>query len=188
MATLNLTPSNEAETKIKNYLEMSASAELVDKINNGVKIQKDDKTLISKKNLSSFMKFATEEARKLVEKGSSYACVDDDIVYSWAIHYFEEDSIEGILFNEDGTEYKKLIPKSTYTPPVKTDKPKVEKEPSLFDLLLDDKEETEPDISITEEKPTQYVDMSTGEIFDSKEDSIISNLKFLFGDALEVVK
>lgn len=51
------------------------------------------------------MKFAENEARKLAEKGANSACVEDSVVYGWAIHYFEEDSIEGKLYNEDGTEY-----------------------------------------------------------------------------------
>ena len=29
-----------------------------------------------------------------------------DVIFGWAIHYFEEDSILGTLYNEDGTEYK----------------------------------------------------------------------------------
>ena len=59
------------------------------------------------------MSFATEEARKQAEKGARYAMVEDDTVFGWAVHYFEEDSIEGTLYNEDGTEYKAPMPKVT---------------------------------------------------------------------------
>lgn len=58
------------------------------------------------------MKYASSEARKLASKGANSACVEDKVVYGWAIHYFEEDSIEGTLFNADGTEYKPA-PKTT---------------------------------------------------------------------------
>ena len=106
MVTLNLTAVGAEQELIKKYLAENASDSLADKINNGIPIEKDGKTLISKKTLDGFMKYANEEARKLAAKGATSACVEDKIVYGWAIHYFEEDSIEGTLYNEDGTEYK----------------------------------------------------------------------------------
>lgn len=115
MKTLNLKANNEPQKRIKEYLEKSASDVLADKINFGTEIEKDGKTLINKKTLDGFMRYATEEARKIAEKGSQYACVDDATVFGWAIHYFEEDSIIEKLYNEDGTEYqaKKSAPKKT---------------------------------------------------------------------------
>ena len=104
--TLNLIATNRQEEIIKDYLENNASEMLADKINNGIKVEKDGKTLISKKNLSGFFRYATDEARKLAEKGATSAMVEDNVVYGWAMHYFEEDSITGTLYNEDGTEYK----------------------------------------------------------------------------------
>lgn len=107
------------------------------KINNGVEIVKDNKTLINKKDLDGFWKYATEEARKTAEKGSSGAYVDNEIVFGWAIHYFEEDSIEGTLFNEDGSEYKPITLKANTTT-INIPKPTHKKEntqASLFDLL-----------------------------------------------------
>ena len=106
MATLNLTAVGAEQELIKKYLAENASDSLADKINNGIPIEKDGKTLISKKTLDGFMKYANEEARKLAAKGATSACVEDKIVYGWAMHYFEEDSIEVTLYNEDGTEYK----------------------------------------------------------------------------------
>ena len=106
MGTLNLTAVGAEQELIEKYLSENASDSLADKINNGVRIEKDGKTLISKKTLDGFMKYANEEARKLASKGATSACVEDKVVYSWAIHYFEEDSIEGTLYNEDRTEYK----------------------------------------------------------------------------------
>lgn len=115
MPNLNLKPNNEPQKRIKEYLEKSASDVLADKINFGTEIEKDGKTLINKKTLDGFMRYATEEARKMAEKGAQYACVDDATVFGWAIHYFEEDSIVEKLYNEDGTEYqlKKSAPKKT---------------------------------------------------------------------------
>ena len=106
MVTLNLTAVGAEQELIKKYLAENASDSLADKINNGIPIEKDGKTLISKKTLDGFMKYANEEARKIAAKGATSACVEDKIVYGWAMHYFEEDSIEGALYNEDGTEYK----------------------------------------------------------------------------------
>ena len=51
---------------IKDYLENNASQTLADKINNGVQIEKDGKTLINKKDLESFMKYASQEAQKTI--------------------------------------------------------------------------------------------------------------------------
>ena len=106
---------------IKKYLTENASDSLADKINNGVRIEKDGKTLISKKTLEGFMKYANEEARKLSAKGATSACIEDTVVCGWAIHYFEEDSIEGTLCNEDGTVYKPQKPikaKQTVSPSI----------------------------------------------------------------------
>lgn len=134
---LNLEAKTPEEEKIKAYLEANASSMLAEKINNGVRIQKDGKKLLNKKTLADFMKYACNEARKLAEKGANSACVEDKIVYGWAVHYFTEDSIEGTLFNEDGTEYRiqaSAIAKATtvkYEPP----KPKPKSQISFFDLL-----------------------------------------------------
>jgi hypothetical protein len=94
---------------VKAFLEKSASTSLADKINNGVAIQKDGQTLINKKTLDGFMNYASQEAQKMAEKGSRCACIQDDVVFGWAIHYFEEDSIEENLFNLDGSKYSKVI-------------------------------------------------------------------------------
>ena len=87
MPKLNLTATTKEEQKVKAYLEANASSTLAGKINNGVRIQKDGKSLINKKTLSGFMKFACDEAKKQAEKGANSACIDDDVVYGWAVHY-----------------------------------------------------------------------------------------------------
>ena len=140
---LNLEAKTKEQQRIKAYLEENASDILAGKINNGVLIKKDGKILLNRKTLDGFMSFATEEARKQAEKGARYAMVEDAVVFGWAVHYFEEDSIEGTLFNEDGSEYKTQPKPAAKAPTVKAQpKPQM----SMFDLMgedLEDKPEEE---------------------------------------------
>ncbi|CDD69323.1 dNA mismatch repair protein MutS [Firmicutes bacterium CAG:475] len=106
---LNLTAQNKQEELVLKYLQDNASETLADKINNGTPFEKDGKPLLNKKTLSDFMKYACDEARKHAEKGANSACIDDQTVYGWAIHFFEEDSIVGTLYTLDGTEYKPTV-------------------------------------------------------------------------------
>lgn len=106
---LNLTAQNKQEELVLKYLQDNASETLADKINNGTPFEKDGKPLLNKKTLSDFMKCACNEAKSLAEKGATSACIDDQTVYGWAIHFFEEDSIVGTLYNDDGTEYKPTV-------------------------------------------------------------------------------
>lgn len=170
---LNLTANTPAEEKILQYLKENASETSANKINNGTPFEKDGKPLLNKKTLSGFMKYACDEARKLAEKGSNSACIEDSTVYGWAVHYFEEESIEGTLYTLDGEEYKpavktKNIQKSTYTP---TSAPKPQnQQTSLFDMLtqpqskdttIETKDENKPDkveqIPAAVEKPQKKV-------------------------------
>lgn len=160
MATLNLTANTKSQELILAYLQENASEVLAEKINNGTPFEKDGKQLISKKSLDGFMKFATDEARKLAEKGANSACVEDSVVYGWAIHYFEEDSIQGKLYNQDGTEYTppKPIVKTTAKPkPVEPPKPK-QQQASLWDMLEAENKTTvteqTADHKVVEDSPT----------------------------------
>ena len=138
---LNLEAKTKEQQRIKAYLEENASDILAGKINNGVLIKKDGKILLNRKTMDGFMSFATEEARKQAEKGARYAMVEDAVVFGWAVHYFEEDSIEGTLFNEDGSEYK-TQPKQTAKAPTVKAQPKPQPKPqmSMFDLMGEDLE------------------------------------------------
>ena len=208
----------EAKTKeqelVKAYLEENASEVLAEKINSGVRIEKDGKTLINKKTLDSFMKYASDEARKLASKGANSACVEDKVVYGWAVHYFEEDSIDGNLYNEDGSEYKPA-PKVTDKPVVKpVQQMKNSAQISMFDF--EEKEEQEnkneqedqgAEAEIEDEPPTQeeinemlaelaedeklsrpqeIIDVETGEIISEPQDEIISKLRNILGDCFIV--
>ena len=132
---LNLETKSKEQELIKAYLEENASEILAEKINNGTPFEKDGKQLINRKTLDGVMRYACDEARKLVAKGANSACVEDKVVYGWAVHYFEEESIEGTLYNDDGTEYKPA-PKPTPAKVKKVEPKKPEqRQPSLFDFI-----------------------------------------------------
>ena len=171
MITLNLTAKGMEEESLKQYLEENASESLADKINNGVTIEKDGKKLLNKKTLASFMQYACEEAKKQAEKGAIGACVHSDTVFSWAIHYFEEESIIGTLYNEDGTEYKaapkKVNKKTTATPAI----PATPKKPASAQCSLFDIEEEEP----KKEEPIQEVEEEADDELDNITDEEVGN-------------
>ena len=160
MITLNLTAKNTEQEVVKQYLEENASEMLAEKINNGVAIERDGKTLINRKSLDGFMKYATEEARKQAEKGASSACVRSDVVFGWAIHYFEEDSIIGVLYNEDGTEYKAPKPEVKKVAKTTTNIATVKKPESSQLSLFDFSGETPMVNSTVDEEVDQMVDES----------------------------
>lgn len=171
---LNLEAKTKAQQLVKKYLENNVSPPLAEKINGGTKVIKDGKTLINKKTLDGFMKYATEEARKLAEKGANSACVEDEVVFGWAIHYFEEDEIVGTLYSEDGTEYKKQssvtakVSKVNNPPAKPAQKPQL----SMFDMLTNG---DNSGISATQSqdediKEDLKVDRETGEIIRTSEE------------------
>ncbi len=160
MAELNLTANGTEQERILAYLQENASDVLTEKINNGTPFEKDGKTLINKKTLDTFMKFAEEEVLKLIaeneRKGRQVRCIEDATVFGWAIHYFEEESIEGALYNEDGTEFKPTV-KPVQKPEVKKVEPKkpAQQQASLWDML----DATEKQ-SVNEKAAEQPVDNS----------------------------
>ena len=166
---LNLEAKTKAQQLVKEYLENNASSTLAEKINNGVASEKDGKRLTNKKTLDGFMKYATEEARKLAEKGANSACVEDEVVFGWAVHYFEEDEIIGTLYNADGTEYKRQSSVAAKAPTAKTISPKPAEKPqiSMFDMITnDDNSSISPTQSQKDEdiEEDYQVDRETGEI------------------------
>lgn len=144
MTKLNLEATSREQEIVKTYLEENASETLAEKINNGTPVEKDGKQLINRKTLDGFMRYACDEARKLAAKGASSACVEDMVVFGWAIHYFKEDSIEGTLYNADGTEYKPVrTPASKPTTTVKAvAKPQPAPQMTLFDFMEKEDGET----------------------------------------------
>ena len=211
---LNLEAKTKEQELVKAYLEENASEVLAEKINSGVRIEKDGKTLINKKTLDDFMKYASDEARKLASKGANSVCVEDKVVYGWAVHYFEEDSIEGTLYNEDGSEYKPA-PKITDKPVVKpVHQKKNSAQISMFDFEekeeqenKNEQEDQDEEAEVEEEPPTQdeinemlaelaedeklsstqeVIDVETGEIISEPNDEIISKLRNILGDCFIV--
>lgn len=169
MKTLNLETKNKEQEMIKQYLEENASDILADKINNGVKITKDGKTLLSKKDLNGFMKFAADEAKKQAEKNAVYACIEDKVVFGWAIHYFEEDSIEGNLFNEDGTKFEQKIDKKPL-PEAKIEIRKPQNtQTSLFDFIKEPAVQETKVETVKTEKMQYTFDSETGEVLSKEE-------------------
>lgn len=77
---INLTANNANEQRVLDYLEANASDVLAEKINGG------------NKTLNGFFAYARGEAQKLAVNGC--ACVEDQTVFGWAIHYFEEEDIK----------------------------------------------------------------------------------------------
>ena len=145
---LNLQTQSKDQEILLAYLEQNASAALAEKINNGIPANKNGTQLVMKKDLTGFMKYATEEARKAAPKGATSACVEDKTVFSWLMHYFEEDSIEGRYFHPDGTPYtppKKETKKSAPAKPKENSKPQPKQEElTLFDMLAAATEQEKP--------------------------------------------
>lgn len=151
---LNLTANGKAQELILAYLKEYVSDVLAKKINDGTPFTKDGKTLINKKTLDGFMKFANTEARKLAENGANAACIEDNVVYGWAIHYFEEDSIEGTLYNEDGSEYKPVVRAVTKTTAnVTPPKPEPKPQMSIFDMITNETTENSDNSNISPPQP-----------------------------------
>lgn len=113
---INLEAKTENEKIIFKYLDEHASFTLTEKINN------------SKKTLSQCWSYIVSEARKQAVNGC--ACIDDATVFGWAIHFFEEDSIEAKHYEAKATV------KTTASAEKKTE-PKAEKKPKAAPVQLD---------------------------------------------------
>ena len=137
---LNLTAQSREQEILLAYLQENASEVLAEKINRGVPVEKNGVPLMMKKDLSGFLKYATEEAKKVAAKGATAACIEDTTVFGWMMHYFEEDTIEDSYFHPDGTPYtptKKKTKKPAPAKPRETPrgKPQQEDEFTIFDML-----------------------------------------------------
>lgn len=85
MSRISIEAKTENEKLVLSYLNENASDDLVTRINAGTK------------TLSQCWSYITHEARKQAEHGC--ACIPDAIVFGWAIHFFEEDDINGEEYN-----------------------------------------------------------------------------------------
>ena len=109
MIKLNLTANNEAEKRIKEYLENNVSETLADKINNGVTITKDNKELINKEWVRKYdvPSIVVDKIKQCCKQGNSeeqnvrawHEWMDDHVGYwSYSEHQY---SIEQVI-NQGG--------------------------------------------------------------------------------------
>lgn len=108
---LKLEAKTSNEQIVLDYLKENVSEMLAEKINSG------------KKTLSQCWSYIVSEARRLAQ--NNCACVTSDTVFGWAIHFFEEDSI-------DGKKYDTKAPAkvtNTKPKPVATTQPTQKSEP-----------------------------------------------------------
>lgn len=166
MVTLNLLAMTADEVVMKDYLENTVSEELAAKINNGVQIEKDGKFLTNKKSLQHFINFyAAEQAHKLLQQGAKGVGVYKDAIFAWLITYFQDDSVQGKLYNLDGTEYQPPKPKATIPTATATKKPAAvipakPKPMTLFDMMANQEQQAklaefeagEPEVAVIEEQ------------------------------------
>lgn len=190
MILLNLKANDSQQERVKNYLQENASEVLAEKINNGVEIVKDGKTLISKKDLDGFIEYACKTAQEQAEKGKRSAMVEDDVVFGWAIHYFEEDSIEGKLYNPDGTPYEPPKPKYTPKPTTTvTPPPKKDIQPNMFDLLNkkeEPEEQTDENSEDADDTEEDFTEEEKQEVFDELEKEETKKVNPLYTNYLKI--
>lgn len=181
---------NKQEEMILAYLNENMSDKLKSKVENGYTVEKDGTTYLCKKDMTSLMQYIYEQAKKQAQ--NNCAMIEDKIVYGWAMHYLEEDSIEGKLYTLDGKEYKPtqkteptkpVTPKqNTSTTPAPTPKKKQSgrMQMSIFDMAETPKQETilkeennnspSEEIPVSEYKPEQNDDEYEDEDEDIEED------------------
>lgn len=159
MTKLNLTANGTDQEILLAHLTPIVSDVLAEKINNGVKITKDGKELINKKDLDTFMEYLIDKIDKMKiakkYKRANVAGMEGTDILNHAIHYFEEDNIEGKLFNVDGTEYKQPKPEKKYSavsviPAASAPAAKPKPQLSIFDLVSDGAESAN---IVTQPKP-----------------------------------
>ena len=123
---LKLTAKNRNEEIILEHLKKSATDVLAEKINAG------------KKTLTGCWNFIVSEARQKAVSGC--ACIEDREVFGWALHYFEEDSIEectsapklkSVTTSQKPSKKKEVTKQKTKLSP----KPQSDDQFSLFDML-----------------------------------------------------
>ena len=112
MSAINLTAKTPNETIILNYLKENASLALVERINSG------------KKTLAECWKYITSEAKKKAKNGC--ACIEDRVVFGWAVHFFEEDDLKSE--DEPNEPYVEVNGSENEQVPAPQPKPKKKKE------------------------------------------------------------
>jgi hypothetical protein len=128
----NLTAKTDNEKRILAYIEQNATDYLCTKINNG------------KKTLQGCWSYITAEAKKQAVNGC--ACIEDNTVYGWAMHYFEEDSITEPTPTKTTPKTPSkaptsTAPKTTPKPTPKAEPPKPKTKPKTEQLSFQETEQ-----------------------------------------------
>lgn len=116
---INLKAKDGPQKIILQYLEENASDVLVEKINSG------------NKTMDDCWQFIYKQAREN-SKGNS-ACFEDQIVFGWAIHFFEEDSI--VVKTEKKEEEVEKVPEKVEQKKAVVKKNDDLQQITLFDLV-----------------------------------------------------
>lgn len=170
---LNLTAQGKEQELVLAYLEENASEVLAEKINNGVRIQKGADTVINRKTLDGFFDYANQEARKLAAKGANCACIEESVVYGWAIHYFEEESIEEKLYREDGSAYSPAPKKKENSVAPVTSAPVKPKAPTVKQMsLFEFGEEIFDEPSKEDEDPIELTETTVPDDYDEETEAV----------------
>lgn len=121
------TNNNSHQDKIKAYLDKRAEEDSLF----AVTYAKENK------NIKDCCSYITSQAKKQASNGC--AMIEDDIVYGWAVHYYDEDDIKvektsnvrsGVNNSVPKTEVKKEAPKAK----INTQKKEDAERYSLFDI------------------------------------------------------
>ena len=128
---INLKAKGENQKLVLAYLEENASDVLVEKINSGKKTMDDCWNFI--------MKCAEKELNK------KNGAIRDDVVFGWAVHFFEEDSIkegekikapaETVKATPTGMKKVQPEPKKEKKEPKKEEAVQLEGQITLFDFI-----------------------------------------------------
>lgn len=119
---LKLKAETATEERVLKYLQDNASPMLAEKINAGTK------------TLAGCLDYAKGEARKLA-KGAGCVCVEDQTVFGWIIHYFEEDDIKAEPAKRQAPKVRTLAPQPVKKPEPKPE-PKKAAKPKADDLQM----------------------------------------------------
>ncbi len=188
------------------HLKELISDSTAKKIINGVPVQKDGKTLINKKSIKTFLSYLADEMYKIAseqrnkqpkngKKNWTALAKDGNFIIERALAYFDDDTIHGELYDENGKLYKAApteTPKNvvrTVQATTVTRKPEPPKPQqfTLFSFLEETKKDDKPiednadkendvddtdecDEVITEEDPSEEYEINreTGEILGKK--------------------
>ena len=105
----------DAREKIKNYLDELAEKDLMFAVVYGN----------PKKNLDDCMKYILSQAQKVATSmsGGKGCVIDDDEVYGWAVHYYQEENVDTPTNTNVKAAVKTMPTKKTRT---KKSEPKVD--------------------------------------------------------------